>query len=131
MGGYHPFIKEIHILCALGSFTLFVLRGLWAFREPRRLGSVWARIVPHVNDTVLLTTGVLLALIIHQYPGTDPWLTAKMVALLIHILLGALVFRGRLPLRLRVGAWVGSLLAFLYIVAVAFTRQPLLGLPGA
>lgn len=131
MSAYYPFIKEIHILCALGSFTLFFLRGFWAFRDPRRLGSVWARIVPHINDTVLLTAGVLLALIIHQYPGTDPWLTAKMAALLVHILLGALVFRGNLSLRLRFGAWVGSLLAFLYMVAVAFTRHPLLGLLGA
>lgn len=64
-------------------------------------------------------------MILHQYPGTHAWLTAKLVGLLVHIGLGFVAFRGVLSRRVRTIAWLGSLLAFGYVVTVALTRNPL------
>ena len=37
--------------------------------------------MPHVNDTLLLSAAIALAVMSAQYPLVQPWLTAKVVAL--------------------------------------------------
>lgn len=117
-------LKHLHMACAALSLALFVLRGWWLAVESPRLRGPWARIVPHVNDTVLLTAAVFLAVWSRQYPLQQDWLSAKVVGLLAHIGLGMFANRWRGPLPLRMAAWALSLLAFLYVGAVAFTREP-------
>jgi uncharacterized membrane protein SirB2 len=84
------------------------------------------RIVPHVNDTVLLAAGVWLAVALRQAPGTSPWLTAKLAALVVYIVLGTLALRPGRPKGVRVAAWLAALAVFGYMVAVATTRSPTL-----
>ncbi len=62
---------------------------------------------------------------LEQYPFVHGWLTAKVLALLAYIVLGAIGLRYGRTRRIRVVAWVAALLTFGYIVAVALTRQPL------
>lgn len=121
---YHLVIKTIHMSCALLSISLFVLRGWWMLRDSARLHQRWVKIVPHVIDTALLTSAVLLALDIGQYPGTHSWLTAKITALLLYIGLGTVAIRRGRSKRIRVVAWLGAIAVFAYIVSVALTRQP-------
>ena len=128
MTEYFLLIKIIHLTSVSASFLLYTLRGVWMLSESPWADTFWARRLPHINDTVLLTAGILLAVILHQYPLTHAWLTAKFVGLLLHIGLGFVAFRATLNRRARVAAWLGSLLAFGYIVAVALTRSPLLWL---
>ena len=117
--------KLIHLGAALLSFTLFFLRGAWILwgepQPPRR----WTRIVPHLNDTLLLAAGVWMAVTIRQYPFADPWLTAKIVGLFVYIALGMLALRPGRSLRTRRAAWLAAQCVFAYIVAVAITRDPL------
>lgn len=124
MADYYLEIKSLHIASAALSFVLYTLRGAWMLTDSRWHYSVFARRVPHWNDALLMTLGIALAIIVHQYPLVNAWLTAKMVALLVHIGLGFFAFRWRGDMRIRAAAWVGSLLAFLYIVAVAVTHNP-------
>ena len=124
MMAYYPYIKAAHVGFVTVSFCLFVLRGRWALCNSPRRHSHWARTIPHVNDALLLGAGLTLALLLHQYPFQDAWLSAKLAGLLVHIALGALALRAGLAPGLRYGAWLGSLAAFLYIVAVAVTRSP-------
>ncbi len=121
---YH-LTRYIHELCALASFALFFVRGVWMLRESPQLSRRWVRILPHGIDTLLLASAVALTLMLHQYPLTDAWLTAKLVGLLVYIGLGLVALRYGKTRGARAVAWIGALAVFLYIVSVALTHDPL------
>jgi uncharacterized membrane protein SirB2 len=54
-----------------------------------------------------------------------PWLTAKVVALVAYIVLGAVALKYGRTKAVRSVALVAAILTFAYIVAVAVTRNPL------
>jgi len=114
-------VKHLHIAAVVASWCLFFVRGLWMIADSPRLQARWVRIVPHVNDTILLLAGVYLATLV----GLQPWIVAKLVALAAYILIGMVaITRGRTK-SVRVGAWVAAQCVFLYIVAVAVRKNPL------
>jgi uncharacterized membrane protein SirB2 len=118
-------IKYVHVAAATVSIVLFFVRGVWMLRASPLRSRRWARIVPHVNDSVLLLAAIILAVMSGQYPLRLDWLSAKLAALVLYILLGMVALRfGRTP-GVRAGAFVAALLMFAYIVAVALTRRPL------
>lgn len=116
-------IKSIHISCVALTISLFLLRGIWMQQDSPRLQQRWVRILPHVIDATLLTSAILLAIRIGQYPGVNDWLSAKLLALLVYIGLGTIALKRGRSKRTRVLAWLGAILVFGYIVAVALTRQ--------
>ncbi len=117
-------LKSLHLATLVITLTLFVLRGLWMMTDSPRLHARWARIVPHVNDTVLLTSGLGLAIMLQQYPLVHGWLTAKFFALIAYIVLGTVALKRGRTRGQRVAAWVAALLVFGYMVAVARTHAP-------
>lgn len=119
------FLKAVHVACAGLSYALFFVRGIWMIREPALLERRWVRIVPHVNDTLLLAAAIAMTVMTGQYPFVHGWLTAKLIALVIYIGLGMIALTRGKTREVRVAAWVGAQLAFGYIVAVALTRDPL------
>ena len=121
-------LKTVHIVCAALSVSGFALRGYWMWRGSPLLTARATRILPHFIDTALLVSAIALAVRIHQYPLVHGWLTAKLVALLAYIVLGAVALRYGRSRRTRVLALVLALLTFLYIVTVAITRQAGAGL---
>ena len=118
-------IRAVHIGSVMTSGTLFLLRGLalnlfgwrWALAWPLRYLS-WT------VDTVLLTAALMLMTIVHQYPVIDGWLTVKVVLLVPYIVLGSLALRGETR-RVRLAAFAGAALTFLYIYSVARAHDPL------
>lgn len=118
-------IRAIHIACAVLSIMGFTLRGLLMLRESPLLRAPFTRVAPHVVDTGLLATAVALAWVSGQYPFERPWLTAKVLALILYIALGTIALKRGKTLRVRATAFVLALLAALYIVSVALTRSPL------
>ncbi|EOL9011355.1 invasion regulator SirB2 [Cronobacter malonaticus] len=124
-------VKHLHILTVVISISLFVLRYWWQYRSSPMSSKRWVRIVPHVNDTVLLGSGVALVLITHFYPFTPQgaWLTEKLFGAIIYIVLGFIAL-GRRPRSQQV-RWIAFLLGLvvLYIIVkLATTKVPLLGL---
>lgn len=118
-------LKLIHVTCVAASFLLFVIRGFWMVRGSPQLQRFWARVVPHVVDTMLLASAVALAVVSRQYPLAEDWLSAKLAGLLIYIGLGTVALkRGKSP-GIRIAAWIAALAVFSYIVAVALTHRPL------
>jgi len=115
----------IHVTCVATSYALFVLRGIWMLLCPGMLLLRWVRVVPHVVDTALLGSAVAMALMIRQYPFVSDWLTAKLLALLLYIVLGSIALKRESTLKQRVSAWLAAQAIFFYIVAVALTRNPL------
>jgi uncharacterized membrane protein SirB2 len=114
-------VKQLHVAAVVASWTLFFLRGVWMIADSPRLKARWVRVVPHVNDTILLLAGIYLAVAI----GLQPWIVAKLVALVAYILIGMVaITRGRTK-PARIVAWVAAQGVFLYIVAVALRKNPL------
>ena len=116
-------IKFAHQLFAFASVTLFAVRGVWMLRDSPQLSRRWVRILPHVVDTLLLASAIALTLILHQYPLTHGWLSAKVLALLLYIGLGLIALRYGRSKRVRATAWIGALLVFVYIVSVALSHD--------
>lgn len=117
-------LKALHVGCVITSYSLFVLRGVWMLRGSALLQRRWVKIVPHVVDTLLLTSAILLALTIRQYPFVASWLTAKVIGLVLYIALGTIALKRGRTLTIRASAWIAAQLVFFYIVAVAVTHTP-------
>ncbi|OGI39443.1 MAG: regulator SirB [Candidatus Muproteobacteria bacterium RBG_16_64_10] len=118
-------LKYLHIACAVLSVSGYFLRGLWMMQDSPRLQARWVRVVPHIIDTLLLVSAIALTIRLQQYPFVHDWLTAKVLALLAYIVLGAIGLKYGRTRKIRVIAWAAALLTFAYLVAVALTRQPL------
>ncbi len=81
------------------------------------------KMTPHVIDTLLLVSGILLVIRIQQYPLIDLWLSAKLVALLLYIGLGMVALRFGKTKTQQIWAWYGAMIVFVYILLVAITRN--------
>jgi len=121
-------LKSLHITCVVLSYTLFFLRGLWLLNGSPLMRQRWVKIAPHSVDSVLLLSAILLAWQLGYTPFNSPWLTAKIIALLLYIGLGMLAFRFGRTRQTLLAAWLSAQLVFFYIVAVAVTHDPLLSL---
>ena len=119
-------LKSVHVACVAASYTLFLVRGVWMMQDSTLLARRWVRIVPHVIDTVLLASAIAMAVMIRQYPFAAPWLTAKVIGLVAYIGLGTVALKRGRTKRVRIVAWIAAQIVFLYIVAVALLKRPLL-----
>jgi uncharacterized membrane protein SirB2 len=120
----YSLLKQLHLTTIAITLALFVLRGIWMMTASPRLQARWVRIVPHVNDTLLLTSGISLAVLLQQYPLVHGWLTAKFFALILYIVLGTYALKRGKTRGQRIAAWIAALLVFGYMVAVASTHTP-------
>lgn len=120
----YSLIKNLHLATIALSLALFILRGVWMMAASPLLQARWVRIVPHVIDTLLLASGIGLAVLIQQYPLVHGWLTAKLIALILYIVLGTLALKRGKTRGQRVTAWIAALLVFGYMVAVAIAHDP-------
>ncbi len=116
-------LKALHVGSAVLSITGFTARGVLMLKGSPLLQASFVRIAPHVIDTVLLSSAIALAWLSGQYPIAQAWLTAKVVALLAYIVLGAVALRHGPTLRVRAIAFFLALCTVAYIVCVALTRQ--------
>lgn len=115
-------LKSIHIFSVSLTFLSFFIRGIWMMQNHPHLQQRWVKIVPHLIDSVLLLSGISLVFTIHQYPFVNHWLTAKLLALLLYIILGNIALKRGKTKTIRLTAWISALGTFLYIVTVAITR---------
>jgi uncharacterized membrane protein SirB2 len=122
---FYPEIRLVHIAAALASGGLFFVRGL-----ANVAGTGWARAAPlrylsYSIDTVLLTAALMLATILRQYPFQQPWLTAKVLLLVVYIVLGFLAFWKARTRAARVTLWLAALAIYAFIFSVARAHHPL------
>jgi uncharacterized membrane protein SirB2 len=116
-------LKYVHVACVVTSYAFFFVRGVWMMRDSPSLARRWVKIMPHVVDTLLLASAIALTVMIRQYPFTVPWLTAKVLGLVVYIGLGMLALKRGKTKRARVAAWIAAQAVFLYVVAVALTKN--------
>jgi uncharacterized membrane protein SirB2 len=121
---YSP-VKWAHVGLVLASGALFALRGAlvlvgqrWAMSRPWRLLS-------YGIDTLLLTAGVTLWVMLSPNPIASPWLGVKLMLLVLYIVLGSLALkRARSPTARR-ASYAGALMIYLFMASVATSHHPL------
>ena len=118
-------VKTIHVAFVALSFAGFFIRGIWMLRNSTLLRQRWVRITPQVVDTVLLVSAIVLAVQLRYSPMEQPWLMAKIIALVIYIAVGLVALRFGRSKRVRLSAWLLGLFIFMYIVSVAFSKSAL------
>ncbi len=119
------FLKFFHVTCAIVSIAGFALRGYWAIRADPRLQKPLVRVAPHVVDTLLLASAIGMLVVWRISPFALPWLSAKIIALLVYIALGMLCLRHARTRRTRLAAYVAALAVAFYILGVALSHSPL------
>ena len=118
-------LKFAHMGFALLSITLFFIRGIWMMTDSGMRQNRLFKVLPHIVDTLLLVTAIILVVQTAQYPFQESWLTAKVLALIAYIGVGLVALRlGRTKV-IRVVAWVIALDIFTYMYLVAITHNPL------
>ncbi len=122
-------LKQLHLTTLAVTLALFILRGVWMMLDSPRLQARWVRIVPHLNDTLLLASGIGLAVLLQQYPLMHGWLTAKFFALILYIVLGTVALKRGKTRSQRIAAWIAALFVFGYMASVAVTHDPFPFLP--
>jgi uncharacterized membrane protein SirB2 len=120
---WYSLLKHLHVTCVVLSISGFLLRGVLMFAESPLRHARWLRIVPHVNDTLLLAAALALTVVIDHYPFVDAWLTAKVFGLLLYIVLGSLALKAGRTRTVRTAAWLVAMAVFGYVVSVALTKD--------
>ncbi len=116
------FMIQVHAGLALISLVGFTIRGVWMMRRSPMLARRWVRIAPHVVDTLLLLSGITLVIQYRIYPTEQPWLAAKLLALVVYIVVGSIALKRGKTRTIRVTAFFAALIVFAYMLAVANTR---------
>jgi uncharacterized membrane protein SirB2 len=118
-------LHSVHISCAFISIAGFALRGFWMATGHPLLHSALARRLPHIVDTFLLLSAIMLLVVLRLSPLETPWVAAKLIALLLYIGLGMVALRFGRSRGVRIGAWLLALVTAGYIVSVAYSKSPL------
>lgn len=121
-------LKIVHVACVALSGVGFAARGALSLAGSPVLQQRWLRVVPHVVDTLLLASAISMMVVARLWPTQQPWLATKIALLGAYVLLGVLAIGWARTQMGQAVAYVGALLAFAWIVGVAITRHPLLGL---
>src|SRR5690554_1964611 len=104
-------LKHLHITFALLAFLSFFIRGIWMWHSSPLLQKRFVKILPHIIDTLLLISALILVAHLRLTPGANPWLLAKIIALVLYIGLGVVALK-HAQAEVRKLAWVAALLVF-------------------
>ena len=118
-------VKTIHLSCVVLSFTGFFIRGLWMIIDSSNLQRRWVKTAPHIIDTLLLVSAIILAVQMRISPLEHSWLMAKIIALVAYIGIGTVALKEGRSKQIRVSAWLLGLATFMYIVSVAISKSTL------
>ena len=119
-------LKYLHMALVLLSVLLFNGRFLLRMSKPQDTLPKWLKILPHVNDTLLLGSGLVLVWLSGWVPfGNASWLGWKLVLLVVYVGLGHKAMK-TIP---QFQAWLWWVLAIACVSAMAalVMHKPLLG----
>lgn len=117
------YLLPVHMSCALLSLLLFIWRGSMMWSGAPLTKRLWRRTLPDSVDTLLLSSGVLMAYLMEISPLDSHWLAAKITALIVYIVLGAIALTYGRKTRLKRYSFIAALFVFGYILAVARTMS--------
>ena len=116
-------LKLAHVASVVISGALFVYRYARLSMRPDQPLPKALKVLPHVNDTVLLSCAIGMLALIRLNPFTTPWLLAKIVALVLYIALGTVCMRSPPGSRRQAVSFVAAISVFAYIVLVGLSKH--------
>ncbi|WP_100658333.1 SirB2 family protein [Alteromonas flava] len=118
-------MKHLHLTAIVISILLFVLRFVLKQMNAGMLQQKWLRILPHIVDTVLLASALVLCVLLSQYPIVNGWLTVKLAGVIAYIVFGLLALKKAETKAGQWGAFIAALVCLAITAKVAITKQPL------
>lgn len=97
----------------------FSIRAYWMYKGSGKLGLKAVKILPHVIDTMLLLSGLIMAVMYYGEFYKQQWLMFKLLAVVVYIILGSIALKYGKTRTIRVAAVFGAWLVFLYIILTA------------
>ena len=122
---YYAPIKSLHLFCVVLSGLVFTTRGLLMLLRSPWAQHVVGKWLSYINDSILLTAGLLLMQITRQTPVTHDWLTVKLSLLVVYIVLGIFALRRGRTLRTRAACFVAALMTYLFMFSIARAHHPM------
>jgi len=116
-------LKLIHVTAAILTISGFALRGFWMLTASPNLNLRAVKIAPHIVDSVFLVSGIGLIWLLNLPVLSQPWLMAKLLALVVYVLLGTVALRRGKTKSTRTVAFVLAAITFTYIAGVAMSKS--------
>ena len=117
-------LKLVHISTVSISLILFISRAVLLFNQPARLQHPALKILPHINDTILLISAINMLVIAELIPsGENVWLVTKIIAMVVYILLGMALFKWSRNITSKRLIFILALLTYGYIVHTAIYKS--------
>ena len=118
-------LKLVHQTAVPLSISGFFVRGAASLAGAAWVRGRTAKTLPHVVDSVLLLSALLMAGMLRLTPDRAPWLLAKIIGLVVYVVLGVVALRPGRPPAVRATAWLAALAVAAWIVSVAIIKSPL------
>ncbi len=116
---YYAILKHIHMACAGLTFVGFLIRGYWMIIESDMLQKKPIKILPHIIDSVLLLTAIIMVVLSGMYPFQVDWITIKVFLLVLYIVLGTIALKKGKTKKTRMITFALALVTILAIFATA------------
>lgn len=117
-------LKHLHLTFVALAFIIFFVRGILLFINSTLLDKKLLKIAPHIINTIMLLSGIALAVHLGMSPGDNSWLIAKIIGLVIFVAVGVAAFKVPNALARKI-LWVDAVIIFAYILSVAITKNPM------
>lgn len=120
--------KMIHVTAVILSISGFIWRcyDLLSGQQIHKNNKLLTRL-PHINDSILLASAIIMLWQWQLNPFTLPWLTEKIVILCVYILLGMIALHWCRRQVLQVFSMLTAIVCFGYMIYVAMTKNTILG----
>lgn len=115
-------VKQLHITTAVLSLCGFALRSWWMLKDNPILQNKLVKILPHINDTLLLGAAIYLSVMSGLYPFVEGWLGVKVILLMIYIVAGTIALKRGKTKPIRIKAMIVSLSSVVTILLMALYK---------
>jgi uncharacterized membrane protein SirB2 len=119
----YDLLKLAHVTCVVISGSMFIYRFARMTTRPDQPLPKALKVVPHINDTILLGCALGMLYVAGINPFTMPWLFAKILALLAYIVIGAICMRSIPGSKQQTVSFVAAISVFAYILLVGLSKQ--------
>lgn len=109
-------IKTIHLIFIFSSFISFTGRMALSVFKPTLLQNKLIKIAPHIIDTILLISGIILVIQGNWLEGEYGWIISKFILLLGYVGFGVMAMRLK-----GINRWVGFVAAIICFIAIFIT----------
>ncbi|MFQ6372175.1 SirB2 family protein [Shewanella sp. YIC-542] len=119
----YPGVKYFHLLMIGLSVMFLSVRFVLKLAQSAWMERKLLKVAPHVIDTLLLLSGVVLCFMIKQYPFVDAWMTEKLGAVVAYIVLAIAAMNSARGKTFRIFAFLGALGWLVFAAKVAYVKQ--------